>query len=519
MIIINLVRIIMYKLFLILMIIKIAKKRDYHIDEIFSYGLSNQHAHLALEEGQYESPIKLFNNYLTVNKNSRFNFSRVWENQAKDIHPPFYYILLHSICSLFPGKFSRWYAGSINIFFALLSLYTLRKLVLNLTNNNEEINYIVSLLFIFSPRILSLISFFRMYIGSMYFITLITYIIIKEIDTFESTINFYLKLYCVSLLGALMHYYCMFFTIFICFNYAIFLLTKRKFKEIIKLIITGILSGTSACLIFPGIIYHFFYDYRSIESLNYLQSSVNEFFNRIKIFYAIINIDLFGGRFFQIIICIIILLVMNFILLKSKKIDEENNIYNRKNNIIKYGIIFISILMYFLFISKVVIYKTSRYMIPIYCITFTGFISLMILLIMEVIKKKTIYYPLIILILALIYKKNWEILSKESLNFPKITNPLQNYSNIDCIFIYKLIQHTTPFTFEMKNCKRIKFIREQNINSTIFLSENNNTKVILIIHKSIDIRIKDFLKYFPKINSYKEIRIRNELKIYLLESK
>ena len=146
---INVLVIITYKLFLILMIIKIAKKRDYHIDEIFSYGLSNQHAHLAFEEGQYESPIKLFNNYLTANKNSRFNFTRVWENQAKDIHPPFYYILLHSICSLFPGKFSRWYAGSINIFFALLSLYTLRKLVLNLTNNNEEITYIVSLLFIF----------------------------------------------------------------------------------------------------------------------------------------------------------------------------------------------------------------------------------------------------------------------------------------------------------------------------------------------------------------------------------
>ena len=50
MIIINLVGIIMYKLFLILMILKIAKKRDYHIDEIFSYGLSNQQAHLAFEE-------------------------------------------------------------------------------------------------------------------------------------------------------------------------------------------------------------------------------------------------------------------------------------------------------------------------------------------------------------------------------------------------------------------------------------------------------------------------------------
>ena len=88
------------------MILKIAKKRHYHIDEIFSYGLANQQTHLSFEEGKYESPIKLFKNYLTLNKNSRFNYTRVWENQAKNIHPPFYYFLFHSICSFFPGKFS-----------------------------------------------------------------------------------------------------------------------------------------------------------------------------------------------------------------------------------------------------------------------------------------------------------------------------------------------------------------------------------------------------------------------------
>ncbi len=98
---INFLGIILYKLFLILMILKIAKKRYYHIDEIFSYGLANQQAHLSFEEGKYESSIKLFNNYLTVNKNSRFNYTRVYKNQAKHIHPPFYYFLFHSICSFF----------------------------------------------------------------------------------------------------------------------------------------------------------------------------------------------------------------------------------------------------------------------------------------------------------------------------------------------------------------------------------------------------------------------------------
>ena len=138
---------------------------------------------------------------------------------------------------------------------------------------------------------------------------------------------------------------------------------------------------------------HFFYDIRSKESRNNLQLSINKIFNRIKIFYKIIDNDLFGKNLFKIIIGIIILLIfLYFTLLKNKKSDKDDYLdNNEKNIIIKYCIIFISILMYFLFVSNVVIYISSRYMVPIYCITFTVFISFIIFLIMKVIKKKKLY--------------------------------------------------------------------------------------------------------------------------------
>ena len=100
-------------------------------------------------------------------------------------------------------------------------------------------------------------------------------------------------------------------------------------------------------------------------------------------------------------------------------------------------------------------------MVPIYCITFTVFISFIIFLIMKVIKKKNYTYPLIILVFALIYRKNWINLYKESINFTRTNNPLKIYSDIDCIFIYRFIKHTTYMTFYMQNCKRIKFIGEK----------------------------------------------------------
>ena len=67
----NLFTLIIYGLFLFLMILNISKKSNYHIDEMFSFGLSNQKDYLTFEEGKYEFPKRLFNNYLTVNKNSR----------------------------------------------------------------------------------------------------------------------------------------------------------------------------------------------------------------------------------------------------------------------------------------------------------------------------------------------------------------------------------------------------------------------------------------------------------------
>ncbi len=70
------------------------------------------------KKNEYESTYDIFyNNYFAVKKNERFDYRKVWKNQKNDVHPPIYYILLHTICSFFPGKFSWWYAGSINIFF------------------------------------------------------------------------------------------------------------------------------------------------------------------------------------------------------------------------------------------------------------------------------------------------------------------------------------------------------------------------------------------------------------------
>ena len=71
----------------------------------------------------------------------------------------------------------------------------------------------------------------------------------------------------------------------------------------------------------------------------------------------------------------------------------------------------------------------------------------------------------------------------------------------------------------MRNCKRIKFIRDANINSQTFLNEKNMNQLILITANTDNKIIKTYLRFFPKIKSLKEIKIKKLLKIYLLKLK
>lgn len=49
-----------------------------------------------------------------------FQYGKVFENQSADVHPPLYYCLVHTISSLFPGTYSKWYALGINLVCMLL---------------------------------------------------------------------------------------------------------------------------------------------------------------------------------------------------------------------------------------------------------------------------------------------------------------------------------------------------------------------------------------------------------------
>lgn len=91
-------------------VFSVSLKKGMHVDEYYSYGLSNYSGddifmHVDLGK-TYDDPAQPFLEYMAVQPGNGFSYGNVWKKQSADVHPPFYYVILHTICSLFPAKFS-----------------------------------------------------------------------------------------------------------------------------------------------------------------------------------------------------------------------------------------------------------------------------------------------------------------------------------------------------------------------------------------------------------------------------
>lgn len=131
------------------------------------------------------------------------------------------------IYSLFPGTFSIWYVGIINIVFAILTLWCIRKIVAEMTCSDSAV-LAASLLFTISAGILSNMAFLRMYVMALFWGTYITYLMIKMIKT-DISLKSLITITSVSILGALTHYYFIVYLFFICLSAGIYLLIKSYF--------------------------------------------------------------------------------------------------------------------------------------------------------------------------------------------------------------------------------------------------------------------------------------------------
>ena len=234
-------------LLLIVMLLQLARiiyvfqieKAGSHSDESWSFGLANSYykPHIFMDEEWNETykdewiSGQTLKDYITVDSNHRFSYDSVIYNLRNDAHPPLYFLILHTICSFFPGEYSRWFSFIINVIVFVplqIALFFLAKKILK----NDYAALGVVFFYGFCYAGVNTFVFTRQYALLTLFSVLfaLIHVNLAEAEN-EKRFHIYLGLLAlICILGEMTHYFFLPFAfglaVAFCFGY----LYKKKYK-------------------------------------------------------------------------------------------------------------------------------------------------------------------------------------------------------------------------------------------------------------------------------------------------
>ncbi|MCI9039842.1 MAG: hypothetical protein HFJ29_08330 [Clostridia bacterium] len=399
----------------ICMTIFITKKKGWHEDEIFSYGSSNCKYDNLLQRFAYkdslnqlidekimdENPFKVIQNigyylknqeefrkelsskiekevpvwktneqakeYMTVSKDEILSYWSVYYNQARDVHPPLFYMLVHLVSSVCLNHFSKYIIFVINLAFYIASCCIIHKMLKLL--GKEKFSSITILLYGLSMGAISIVMFQRMYVMLTFFMLTYLYLNLKiSKGSFEIDKRTKRQLTWTILLGFLTQYYFCIYAVIVALIMGIILCKNKKKDTFKRYLWCHIKAAIIGILLFPASIYHIFFSYRGVAGgtveAGYLER-LKEYLELI--FYAF---SIPKGLGYAIMTVLIILL--GYKLIKGK----------RKDIIL---IITIPVIIFTLIIAKIAPYMNIRYLASIFPIICVG----VVLIIISIIRKIT----------------------------------------------------------------------------------------------------------------------------------
>ena len=227
-------------LFAVLRLILLFGQRDgHHVDETWSYGFANSfyspHVYGGMGAGNHDNigvwtTGEVFLDYLSVSESQRFSFNSVMFNVGADFSPPLYVLVLHFICSLFPGTFSWGFAFFISLLAYIPTLVFVYLISFEFTDS-RVCGFISLCYYIFSGCGTSNFLYLRVYHLFTMFTLALYWIILKVLKEKDNNKIFYCFLPIVTILGSMTHYYFLVIAFFITFFSVLYLLIKKRWRD------------------------------------------------------------------------------------------------------------------------------------------------------------------------------------------------------------------------------------------------------------------------------------------------
>lgn len=386
-----------------------AEIKGTHIDEMYSYVLANSYdgSKISTIDSYWEQWIdgNSLMETITVQKGEAFSYDKVYYNNSFDCHPPLFYALLHTVCSVFTDQYTIWFGIALNMFLMLIAdvlIYLLSKEFIN----NKTAAVLPVLLWGISLACINTVLFIRMYMLLAVCSIGFLYMTVRSLKK-----GFNLKrcffLFTFSLLGVFTHYYFILFAFFVTLSYCLYKFFKKNFKEGILFGLTVALSVGLLLVIYPCAIEQATGSTsnnvgnevsRSILNFSTLPNKINEFISWL-------TSSLFNKYTFAVI-CAFVCLLVAAVLIKTKNKHKKIILDNEFKLIISFLVITIVTIVTSLHIAGD--YASERYIYNLYPVLAVLFISLIYKIIENIDNKKfvLIVLSLILLLNAGIYVVN-----------------------------------------------------------------------------------------------------------------
>ncbi|MCH4190999.1 MAG: hypothetical protein LKF52_01740 [Butyrivibrio sp.] len=343
------------------------QKQGFHQDEYYSFFSSNRTSGLCEPDRAWQSAQTIRNEFVVL-PGEGFRYGLVAQVQSWDVHPPLFYDLLHTMCSVFTGVFSKWLGISVNLIAFTLCFWILNELLRRL-GADDRMRFLVCGLWGCNPMTVSCVMFIRMYMWLTVFVLLCAYLhvrLLQETMQMENPggkvyyFRFILPIMICSYLGFLTQYYYMIFFFFIGVFYTLWILVtegarEHQHKKALKDALVYVASCATALMLavvsYPASAVHIFRGYRGKEAAAEFASAGN-FGQRAEFFLGLLNRDVFGGCFYILVALLIISMVIYRIRIRTEM-----------------KMVLTAVTGYFLVVSKTALLlgnTSNRYEMPVY---------------------------------------------------------------------------------------------------------------------------------------------------------
>ena len=362
-----------------------SRKAGYHEDELYSYYSSNKTAGLFVNDREWTTG-ESFRNELVVLPGEQFRYGVVKQMQSWDVHPPFYYYLLHTVCSLTPGIFSKWQGISVNLLgfvlsFILLAYAAYLTAVYPISmqpelSDSEKQSYrkrgyvlagTVCGMWGFGAAVISGVMFIRMYQWLTVFVLLCLCLHLHALVRKKESWSFYLLLAVTVFLGFLTQYYYIIFHFFLGAGFCLYLLKEKKWKSLMAYVGTCAAAFGAALVYYPSALSHIFRGYRGTEAVGEFANASNTL-ERLQFFIGLFDKYMMGGglALWLLLICLIAM-TNRFLQKRAKRSGREQK--RERILTLPVGLLLFTAAGYFFTVAKTALLlgeTSNRYELPIY---------------------------------------------------------------------------------------------------------------------------------------------------------